>query len=165
MIIITQATEADLPFIMKTERLPGYEAFIGRSGEAMHRARMADPQAAHFIAHHDGQPAGFAILRGWGAQDGITMLMRIAMAEPGNGHGSAFLRALTAKVFTETTCHRFWLGQFPGNTRARHVYESVGFTAEGIARGNVFLNGSHHDELILAILRPEWEARQIMVGI
>jgi len=88
------------------------------------------------------------------------LLMRIAMAEPGNGHGSAFLRALTRKVFTETPCHRFWLGQFPDNTRARHVYESVGFVAEGIARGSVFLFGRHHDELIMSILRPEWEAWQ-----
>ncbi len=160
MTTITKATEADLPFIMQTERLPGYESFIGRSDETQHRARMADPRAAHFIAHHDNRPIGFAILRDWNSTDGITLLMRIAMVEPGNGHGSVFLRALIDKVFTETQCHRFWLGQFPDNTRARHVYESVGFTAEGIARGNVFLNGRHHDELILAILRPEWEARR-----
>jgi RimJ/RimL family protein N-acetyltransferase len=159
MITITQATQSDIPFIMKIERLPGYEAFIGRSDEAQHRARMANPQAAHFIARHGARPVGFAILRDWNSADGITLLMRIAMAEPGNGHGSSFLRALTHKVFTETPCHRFWLGQFPGNTRARHVYESVGFTAEGIARGNVFLFGRHHDELIMSILRPEWEAR------
>jgi RimJ/RimL family protein N-acetyltransferase len=159
MITITLATESDIPFIMRTERLPGYEAFIGRSDEAQHRARMANGRCAHFIAWDGERPVGFAILRDWNAADGITLLMRIAMAEPGKGHGSAFLRALIDKVFTETPCHRFWLGQFPDNARARYVYESVGFTAEGIARGNVFLNGRHHDELIMAIVRPEWKAR------
>ena len=156
---MTLATEDDLPFIMQTERLPGYDAFIGRSDEAQHRARMANSRCAHFIAWHDAHRVGFAILRDWSAADGITLLMRIAMAEPNTGHGKNFLRALIDRVFSETTCHRFWLGQFPANTRARQVYESVGFTAEGIARGSVFLYGRHHDELILSILRPEWEAR------
>lgn len=158
MIAVARATEADLAFIMETERLPGYDAFIGRSEESQHRARMANDHAAHFIAWDCDRPVGFAILRDWNTADGITLLMRIAMAEPGRGYGKDFLRALIDRVFSETRCHRFWLGQFPGNRRARHVYESVGFTAEGIARGNVFLYGRHHDELILSILRPEWEA-------
>jgi RimJ/RimL family protein N-acetyltransferase len=158
MIGLTRATGADLPFIMETERLPGYDAFIGRSDEAQHRARLADPSAAHFIGRLDGRAVGFAILRDWNAANGVTLLMRIAMAAPGLGHGKAFLRALIDRVFTETNCHRFWLGQFPDNARARHVYEAVGFTAEGVARGNVFLCGRHHDELILSILRPEWQA-------
>ncbi len=161
MFALRRATEADLNFIMETERLPGYEAFIGRSDEAQHRARLADDRCAHFIALDDGRPVGFAILRDWNAANGVTLLMRIAVAEPGNGHGKAFVRALTDHVFTQTPCHRFWLGQFPDNARARHVYESAGFTAEGVARGNVFLFGRHHDELILAILRPDWEALSV----
>ena len=46
---------------------------------------------------------------------------------------------------------------FPENTRARRAYEAVGFTAEGIARGNAFFGGVHRDELVMAVLRPEWE--------
>ena len=168
MIALTRATVGDIPFIMATERLPGYEAFIGRSDEATHSARLNNPRCAHFIARDDvrpmgcpaGHPVGFAILRDWNSADGITLLMRIAMAEPERGHGRAFLHGLIENVFTETACHRFWLGQFPDNARARHVYEAAGFVAEGIARGNVFLNGQHHDELILAILRPDWLARR-----
>ena len=108
-------------------------------------------------------PAGARTLIGttdtdWAAADGITLLMRIAMTEPGRGHGRPFLRGLIGRVFTETNCHRFWLGQFPDNARARHVYESLGFVAEGVARGSVFLFGEHRDELILSILRPDWIA-------
>ncbi len=157
---LIRATAEDIPFIMATERLPGYEAFIGCSDEATHRVRLDTPRYAHFLAHDGAGPVGFAILRDWNGADGITLLMRIAMAEPDRGHGRAFLRALIDHVFTQTACHRFWLGQFPDNARARHVYEAAGFVAEGIARGNVFLNGQHHDELILAILRPDWLARR-----
>ena len=159
MIAVERATGEDIPFLLATERLPGYEAFIGRSDEAMHRARLDDPRQAVFLARDGARRAGFAILRGWDSEDGITLLMRIAMAEPGLGHGRAFLAGLMERVFTETRCHRFWLGQFPDNARARHVYETAGFVAEGIARGNVFLDGRHHDELILAILRPDWLAQ------
>ena len=49
-----------------------------------------------------------------------------------------------------------WLGVFPENQRARRAYEAVGFKAEGVARGNAFLGGIFHDELIMAILRTEW---------
>ena len=161
MIAIARAAEADIPFILETERLPGYEAFIGRSDEAVHRARMENPRCAHFIARHGERPVGFAILRDWGSADGVTSLMRIAMTEPGQGNGRAFLRRLIDLVFTETTCHRFWLGQFPDNARARHVYQSLGFVAEGVARGSVFLFGRHHDELILSILRPEWAVARL----
>ncbi len=188
-VVVRRADEADLGFIMATERLAGYDRFIGRSCEARHRVRMADRRCAHFIAwvpngsivdgpivagtivdetgaNRTGAESrvGFAILRDWDAADGVTLLMRIAMAQPGLGHGTAFLRALIDRVFTTTRCHRFWLGQFPDNARARHVYESVGFIAEGIARGSVFLNGRHHDELILAILRSDWERRRAGQG-
>jgi hypothetical protein len=45
------------------------------------------------------------------------------------------------------------------NTRARRAYEAVGFQAEGIARGSAFFHGVHRDELVMAVLRPEWKAR------
>ncbi len=157
---VVGATDADIPFILRTERLPGYDALVARSDAAGHRARMANQRCAHFIARADDRPVGFAIVRDWHAPDGIALLMRIAMAEPGKGYGTAFLGRILDRVFGETACHRFWVGQFPDNTRARRVYEAVGFVAEGIARGNIYLNGQHRDELILSILRPDWQARR-----
>jgi RimJ/RimL family protein N-acetyltransferase len=47
---------------------------------------------------------------------------------------------------------------FPENARARRAYEAVGFRAEGVARGSAFFGGIYRDELIMAILRPEWTA-------
>ena len=161
MVTVRRAIEEDVPFIMAAERLPGYDAFIGTSDAARHQARLLDERHAVFLALDDAEnPNGFAILGGWNSADRVTLLFRIAMTHPGAGHGKSFLRQIIDLVFIETHCHRFCLGQFPGNARARHVYESAGFIAEGIARGNVFLNGTHHDELIMAILRPEWLANR-----
>ena len=41
------------------------------------------------------------------------------------------------------------------------VLQAVGFRLpnqdpEGIARGNAFFGGAHRDELLMALLRPEW---------
>jgi diamine N-acetyltransferase len=68
------------------------------------------------------------------------------------------LRAVVDTIFHETDAHRVWLGVFPENARARRTYEAIGFKAEGVARGSAFFGGVHRDELIMAILRPEWPA-------
>ena len=40
---------------------------------------------------------------------------------------------------------------------ARRAYARAGFVAEGVARGSAFIGGKYRDELIMAILRTEWE--------
>jgi RimJ/RimL family protein N-acetyltransferase len=153
---LSRAGEADIPDIMATERGPGFEALVGRWDEPRHRAALADGRHAYFIARTADAPIGFAILRDWASPERVTLLKRIAVVSPGHGHGRALLAALVARVFTETDAHRLWLGVFPDNARARHAYEAVGFRAEGIARGSAFFGGVHRDELVMAILRPDW---------
>jgi len=149
-----------LPFIMATERLPGYDAVVGRWEEAYHRDALADRQHAYFIGFAAGEPVGFAILRGWGSPDRVTLLKRIAVTRPGQGLGRLMLAKVTDAVFRETEAWRLWLGVFPENTRAQHAYAAVGFHPEGVARGSAFFGGAYRDELTMAILRPEWEVRR-----
>lgn len=156
MIQLDRAVEGDIPFIMATERLPGYEALVGRWDEAKHRAAMADGRHAYFVGRRDGVPIGFLIIRDWNSPEQVSLLKRIAVAEPGQGNGKALLRAALDAVFQQTGVHRLWIGVFPENERARRAYEAVGFVAEGVARGNAFFGGVHRDELTLSILRPEW---------
>jgi RimJ/RimL family protein N-acetyltransferase len=147
---------ADIPFIMATERIAGYEQWLGRSDEAWHRAALADARFAYFIGKLDGEPIGFAILQGWAAADEVTHIKRFAVVRPGQGLGKAFLHALAEAVFAETKAFRLSLGLFPGNLRARRAYEGVGFKPEGIARGSALFHGVNRDELVMALLRPEW---------
>jgi len=67
-------------------------------------------------------------------------------------------------AFKETDAWRVWLGVFPDNVRARRAYEAVGFRAEGVARGSAFFGGTHRDELVMALLRPEWETSPTQTG-
>ncbi|MBN9025578.1 GNAT family N-acetyltransferase [Kaistia sp. MMO-174] len=164
-IEVVRATESDIPFIVATERRPGFESLVGRWEAAQHAEAMTEPRYAYFLARalHDGgepQPLGFALLRDWNGPERSTLLKRIAVAEPGRGNGTALLHGLIDRVFGETQAHRLSLGLFPHNLRARRAYESAGFQAEGISRGSAFVGGEHHDELVMAILRPDWLARK-----
>jgi len=157
---IVRATEADVPFVMATERLVGYEDLVGRWDEAEHRTALANNRYAYFIACVASQPIGFAIVRDWASSEHVTCIKRIAVARSGEGLGKAFFAHLVDRIFRDTDAYRIWLGVFPDNARARRAYEAVGFKAEGVARGSAFFGGIHRDELVMALLRPEWPAEK-----
>ena len=160
-IRLERGGEALISFIMATERLPGYEALVGRWDEARHRQALRDPRHAYFVAFEGKEPVGFAILRDWASPEQVTLIKRVAVAKTGSGYGRHVLRAVVDAVFGETNAYRLWLGVFPENTRARRAYEAVGFKAEGLARGSAFFGGEHRDELTMSILRPEWEQHAV----
>ena len=156
---IRRGGEADIPFIMATERLAGYEHLVGRSDEAQHRSTLADPRYAYFVGSEASEPIGFAVLRDWGSAELVVLVKRIAVTRPGAGFGRRFLAEIVGMVFRETDAHRICLGLFPENERARRAYGAGGFTAEGISRGSAFFGGGNRDELVMALLKPEWAAR------
>jgi len=157
---ITRADPSAIPFIMATERLAGFEKFVGRWDEVKHRAALGDGRHAYFLARQQGEPVGFAILRDWDSPERVTLVKRIAVSSPGQGHGRTLLATVVDAAFRETDAWRLWLGVFPDNIRAQKSYAAVGFQPEGVARGSAFFGGVHRDELVMALLRPEWEARR-----
>src|SRR5262245_28521142 len=157
-IEIVRASEAAIPLMMGIERTAGFEQLVGRWEEAQHRSALADGRHAYFVGYDGARPIGFAILRDWGSRERVTLLKRIAVSHPGIGYGRMLLAKVVDAAFKETDAWRIWLGLFPENIRARRAYEAVGFRPEGIARGSAFFGGVHRDELVMALLRPEWEA-------
>ena len=155
---VRRGDESMIPFVMETERTPGFGELVGRWDEARHRAALADGRHAYFIARNGGGPIGFAIVRDWASPERVALVKRIAVSRPGLGHGRALLSRVVDAVFEETGAWRLWLGVFPENPRARRAYEAVGFRAEGVARGVAFFGGTQRDELVMALRRPEWMA-------
>jgi RimJ/RimL family protein N-acetyltransferase len=153
---LVRGTERDIHFIMTTERLDGYQALVGRWDEAQHRVALADGRHAYFIARLGSQDVGFAIVRDWASPERVACIKRVAVSNPGQGHGQMFLAGLVDRIFLETDAYRIWLGVFPENDRARRAYEAAGFKAEGLARGSAFFGGVYRDELVMALVRPEW---------
>ncbi len=154
-LTIARADASAIPFVMATERSAGFDQFVGRWEEAQHRAALA-----YFLGRDGTEPVGFVIVRDWGSRERVTLIKRMAVCRPGQGHGRALLAQVVEAAFNETNAWRVWLGVFPENLRARRAYEAVGFKAEGVARGNAFFGSVHRDELVMALLRPEWEGHQ-----
>lgn len=157
---LRRATAVDIPFVMATERGEGYGELVGRWTEDQHAAALADPRFAYFVACSGDQPVGFAILRDWASSSQVTLVFRVAVSQPGSGYGKGMMGLVVDAAFLETDVYRLWIGCLHDHERARRAYEAVGFRAEGIARGSWVMNGKRCDELVLAIVRPDWEAVQ-----
>jgi diamine N-acetyltransferase len=165
MTIVRIATKGDLPFIMATERRPGYEWVVGRWDEALHSTELARPGTRYAIAQRDGEPLGFGILQFLDDRFGNVQLKRIAVKEPGSSVGRPLLEALLRMAFEPLSVHRLWLTVAPHNTPARQLYRSVGFHEKGINReAHVDPEGRRFSPVVMSILRPEWESRQASVG-
>ncbi|MFM2278776.1 MAG: hypothetical protein RLZZ444_1007 [Pseudomonadota bacterium] len=160
-IQIRRAKASDIDRIMEIERLPGFEALVGRSARSIHETLVDDPTHAYLLATDDADRVlGFAILREIGSEQGNIYLKRIAMAETGKGLGSAFLDRVLEWAFSLPGAHRVWLDHFADNHRAHRAYEKVGFLSEGLMRQAYKLpDGSRADLVMMAVLKPEWSLK------
>jgi RimJ/RimL family protein N-acetyltransferase len=159
---VRPAQAQDLAAIMRIERTPGFEAFVGRSDEAEHRAMLESPGFVYRCGlDGSGEPVAFAILSGVGDRHGNVYLKRIAAAPPGEGLGTALLARLLDEAFGPLGACRVWLDCFAGNARAQRAYEKLGFSRDGALRQAYRLpDGSRTDLVLMALLKPEWTARR-----
>src|SRR5262249_22090497 len=101
-VAIRPATISDLPFVMTTERLAGFEQFIGCWSEQEHRAALARPTAVYFLGFKtSSQPEGFAMVLDVGDPHGNVFLKRIVVRTPNCGFGTPFLRSVIGWVFEQ----------------------------------------------------------------
>lgn len=158
-MLIRPATEADIPVIMEIERTPGFEAYVGRSERSQHEALMAVADTRYIMLEDETGPAGFAILQGAGAANGIIYLKRIAIRSPGKGLGKQFLTELIRLSFEEYGAAKFWLDAFETNARARRVYASCGLQHDGVLREHYPLaDGTRANLVVMSVLKREWLA-------
>ena len=129
---VVPAGARDAAAISELECRPENAAFVRGHSEAEHRARMTDPSVC-YLRIEDGACAfiGFALVTELGGDDRSARLLRIVMDTPGRGLGRSAMHALCALVFDEWGIERLWLDVFEDNTRARRLYESLGFRATG----------------------------------
>ena len=152
-IAIVRASEADIPFIMATERLPGNEGLVGRWERDEHERAFADPGNAYFVGSIDGGPVGFVIVQHWLPREGGTLIRRIIVADKAKKIGRRLLSRVIDTIFAETDASWVWLNVFPHNERGQRAYASIGFRFEDRAK----YPGSGGDKALLMVLqKAEW---------
>jgi RimJ/RimL family protein N-acetyltransferase len=145
--MLTLVDDADIPEIMRIERLPGYDAFVGRWTAEEHAAERQSPGARYFAWREAGPVAGFVILQKF--TEPMVRLRRIAVAEPGGGAGTRLLRAVIDGLFETTQAQAVDLHVRPENGRARKVYLREGFVSGGEGE-------PEHEQMLLT--REVWAA-------
>jgi RimJ/RimL family protein N-acetyltransferase len=73
----------------------------------------------------------------------------------GQGYGTDMVRTACMFGFDEMNLHRIELWLEEPNTRARHVYDKLGFVQEGVARQQVYKRGRYVDMVLMGLLREE----------
>ena len=75
------------------------------------------------------------------------------------GLGTEAMEMLVEYSFNTLNMNRIELTVYEFNTRAYKSYQNVGFVEEGRKRQARYHNGKYYDEIIMAILREDWEKK------
>jgi ribosomal protein S18 acetylase RimI-like enzyme len=129
MRVLSPLAPADIAQVMRIERLPGYDAFIGRWEADEHAHEMASPDARYFGARDGDGLKGFVILQKF--REPSVRLRRIAVDGVERGLGAQMLREVMDWVFETTPADALHLDVHVENARAQHVYEREGLVVQG----------------------------------
>lgn len=79
----------------------------------------------------------------------------------GKGIGTFAVRAMVHHAFFNMNLHRVELTVLESNSRARHLYEKVGFVEEGLKRKAKYKNGEFVDMLLYSILKEDYSSSHL----
>ena len=150
-------TEADLPFVVEIESRAAADRFVTSQPQAEHAGLLADDDVLHLIVESDGRAVGYAILAGIKDRHESVEFRRLVIGEAGRGYGRLALREIKRIAFETLGAHRLWLDVKDFNRRARALYESEGFTVEGVWRECVKTENGWESLVFMSILRSEYE--------
>lgn len=122
---LSPLTPADIAEVMRIERMPGYDAVVGRFEADEHAAQMASREVRYVGIREGDGLAGFVILQEF--NEPTVLLRRIAVSSVDQGVGTRLVRGVMDWVFETTPAVAMKLDVALGNPRAKHVYEREGF--------------------------------------
>ena len=79
----------------------------------------------------------------------------------GKGFGQDAVRTLVDYAFDHLNLNRVALQVLADDPRAVTAYRKAGFSEEGRLRQQAWVNGAFADELLMAVLREDWQRRPI----
>ena len=120
---LSRLSPADIPEVMRIERMPGYEATVGRFEADEHARQMACRDVRYVGLREGASLAGFVILQ---ALDQATVsLRRIAVSRQDGGVSSWLVGAVMDWVFAETAAQALKLDVTLNNPRGRFVAQPI----------------------------------------
>ena len=153
---------SDLEFVLSLEQDSVNLPFITPWERTQHEAAIRFPDFRHFIVEGGAglDAVGFLILIGCRSQHLSIELKRMVVRSKGEGYGRAALRMAKKVALDDLGAHRFWLDVKKPNTRARALYDSEGFVAEGELRESVRTADGFQSLVVMSMLHREFLARR-----
>lgn len=121
--------------------------------ERWYRRQLRDEKSLVFIALAN-EPVGYCQVKNIDhANRSCELVFCIAPEHQGKGYGIALVRELISYATDKLNMHRLYLEVFADNEKAIKLYESCGFSKEGILRGKIFKDGKFRDVLVMSIIK------------
>jgi diamine N-acetyltransferase len=157
-VILRPTTIADLEFVMVAESAEENRPFVLQWPREQHIAAINSFESAHRIIEDAESRAavGYAILLGLGGVHRSIEFRRLVVTAKGRGYGRAAVNMIKKFAFEEQAAHRLWLDVKEGNQCARRLYESEGFTLEGLLRECFRGESGWESVYVMSILESEY---------
>jgi len=75
------------------------------------------------------------------------------------GYGTAAIKLMLKYGFESLNLERIFLRVLSDNQSAIDCYQKTNFVQEGVLRAHAYKEGQYHDQIIMSLLRSEWEAQ------
>ena len=149
--------------------MPAYGRWRPTSFAAFEKSfdkHLEDEDPSYFVIEVDGKVIGEIFLHHKHLRAGTSEFgLGIYDADfVGKGYGRDALNVFLKWAFRIQGYRRISLTVGATNERAIRLYQACGFVLEGRFREEAFYNGRYEDVLAMAMLRSEWEARQIQAS-
>jgi RimJ/RimL family protein N-acetyltransferase len=157
-IRLRSTRENDLDFVLRAEEDAENRSFVSVWAREQHLDALTSKNLSHLIIENvtDGNRVGYIILAGLADANQSIEFRRIVVTDKGKGHGKEALRLVKEMAFQEMKAHRLWLDVKEHNVRARHVYESEGFVAEGVLRECIKAEVGFESLVVMSMLCGEY---------
>lgn len=157
-IVIRSTQQDDLEFVINAEREEDNAQYVGQWTKEQHLNALTQKDIMHLIVEEaiSSKIVGYVIIAGLQNPNRSIEFRRIVITEKGKGLGRETLKLIKKIVFEQLKAHRLWLDVRYKNHRAQNLYQSEGFTKEGVLRECILYNGSYESLIVMSILEMEY---------
>lgn len=130
-LVLVPTAASDIPRIVRLETRDDTVGWLGLTGRDWHVAALADETQLHLSAWQHGRPIAFVVLCNLVRESNRVELRRLVVSSDNRGRGvgrEMLIRAI-AVASALAPAATVWLDVKRTNSRACHLYESVGFRA------------------------------------
>ena len=88
------------------------------------------------------------------------LALKLIESARGKNIGTDSLQTLTSFLFNKANLNRLYTHIIAFNKPSLKLFEKCGWTIEGTERESIYMNGEYHDNVLLAIIKSEYQSQE-----